>query len=208
MAAGSPGWLTRLFSWKTLLIYVAGGASAFLAIAVGAVVVVEGGLFNATASAPDIPAAAVVVHTAFITSVQLRARNIQPPGRFTSAQVAAGFRDYDASCAVCHGGPGVARADWTQGMTPTPPYIVDSARSFRPRELFWIVGQGARMTAMPAWGEVRTDGQLWDLVAFLEALPYLTAADYARMRANARAAAAAANAPPVAASTGHPRPTS
>jgi mono/diheme cytochrome c family protein len=194
MAAGSPGWLTRLFSWKTLLIYVAGGASAFLAIAAGAVVVVEGGLFNATASAPDIPAAAAVVHTAFITSVQLRARNIQPPARFTSEEVAAGFRDYDASCAVCHGGPGVARADWTQGLTPTPPYIVDSARSFRPRELFWIVGQGARMTAMPAWREVRTDGQLWDLVAFLEALPYLTAADYARMRAAAGTAGAASRA--------------
>jgi hypothetical protein len=63
------------------------------------------------------------------------------------------------------------------------------------------------MTAMPAWGEVRTDGQLWDLVAFLEALPYLTAADYARMRANARAAGAP-DAAPVAAPSGHPRPAS
>jgi hypothetical protein len=50
------------------------------------------------------------------------------------------------------------------------------------------------MTALPAWGEVRTDGQLWDLVAFLEALPYLTAADYARMRAAAGTAGAASRA--------------
>jgi hypothetical protein len=68
-------------------------------------------------------------------------------------------------------------------MTPTPPYLEDAARRWRPEELYWIVGQGVKMTAMPAWGETRSNGQVWDLVAFLEALPDLTTADYARMRA-------------------------
>jgi mono/diheme cytochrome c family protein len=71
-------------------------------------------------------------------------------------------------------------------MTPSPPYLSDAARQWRPRELYWIVGQGARMTAMPAWSESRSDAQLWSLVAFLEAMPYLTPDEYARMRSTSR----------------------
>ena len=54
-----------------------------------------------------------------------------------------------------------------------------------------IVGQGARMTAMPAWSESRSDAQLWSLVAFLEAMPYLTPFEYARMRPTTRGRSAA-----------------
>jgi hypothetical protein len=40
-----------------------------------------------------------------------------------------------------------------------------------------------KMTAMPAWSAVRTDAEVWDLVAFLETLPYISPPTYARMRA-------------------------
>jgi mono/diheme cytochrome c family protein len=186
MAVRLPRSIMRFLpSPRDILIWVAGGVCALVAMAIGALVVIEGGLFNATASTPHIPAVAVAAHTAFIRSVQVRAAGVVAPARFTPAEVSAGFRDYDASCAVCHGGPGIAQARWASAMTPPPPYLEDSARRWRPRELYWIVGQGAKMTAMPAWAELRSDGQLWDLVAFLEVLPYLTAADYARMRAAA-----------------------
>ncbi|HEY5289366.1 MAG TPA: cytochrome c [Caulobacteraceae bacterium] len=167
---------------RDLLIWVAGGVCALAAIGIGALVVVEGGLFNATASTPHIPIVAVAAHTAFIRSVEVRAEGIKTPAHFTAVEVKAGFRDYDASCSSCHGAPGVSNAGWAHTMTPPPPYLEDAARRWRPRELYWIVGQGVKMTAMPAWAEVRSKDQVWDLVAFLEALPYLSAADYARMR--------------------------
>lgn len=186
MAVRLPRSIMRfLTSPRDIVIWMAGGVCALVAMAIGALVVIEGGLFNATASTPHIPAVAVAAHTAFIRSVQVRAEDVVAPARFTPAEVRAGFRDYDASCAVCHGGPGIAQARWASAMTPPPPYLEDAARRWRPQELYWIVGQGAKMTAMPAWAEVRSNGQVWDLVAFLEALPYLTAADYARMRASA-----------------------
>jgi len=189
-------WIPRpivrfLTSPKELLIFVAGGVCAFGAIGIGAMVVIEGGLFNATASAPHLAVVAVAAHTAFIRSVEVRAAGVKAPARFAPAEITAGFRDYDASCVVCHGAPGIAQARWTSAMTPPPPYLEDAARRWRPRELYWIVGQGAKMTAMPAWAEVRSDGQVWNLVAFLEALPYLTAADYQHMRTEARSAGGA-----------------
>lgn len=179
--------IARFFtSPRDLLIFVAGGLGALAAIGIGALAVIEGGLFNATASTPHNPIVAVAAHTAFIRSVQVNAAGVTPPARFTRAEVMAGFRDYDDSCTVCHGAPGISQARWVSGMTPPPPYLEDSARRWRARELYWIVGQGAKMTAMPAWAEVRSNGQVWDLVAFLEALPYLTAADYQRLRTEAR----------------------
>ena len=68
-------------------------------------------------------------------------------------------------------------------MTPSPPYLVDAARHWRARELYWIVAHGVKLTAMPAWESIRSDAQIWNIVAFLEAAPYLTPRDYARIRA-------------------------
>src|SRR5665213_1194649 len=134
-----------LTSPRLLLLWFAGVLSGLLAMGLGAIVVIEGGLFNATASTPHSPVVALAAHTAFIRSVQVRAKGVKvPPSRFTAAQVTAGFRDYDVSCAACHGGPGIPRADWAGGMTPTPPYLEDAARRWRPGELYWIVGQGVK----------------------------------------------------------------
>jgi len=178
-------------SRRSLMIWLLGVASVLAVMGLGALAVVEGGLFDATASTPDNPIAAVGIHTTFIRSVQVCAAHIQAPARFTAAQIQAGLADYDASCAACHGAPGISRASWANAMTPSPPYLSDAARQWRPRELYWIIGQGARMTAMPAWSESRSDAQLWSLVAFLEAMPYLSPDEYARMRPGTRGEGAA-----------------
>jgi mono/diheme cytochrome c family protein len=183
MATDAPSAFQHLRSHRrSLIIWLAGVATAFAAIGVAALVVIEGGLFDATASTPHNPLVALAVHTAYIRSVQVRAAGIQAPARFTAAQVRAGLADYNATCTACHGAPGMPRWSWANAMTPSPPYLSDVARRWRPRELFWILGQGVKMTGMPAWGESRTDAQLWNLVAFLEAMPLLKPADYARMQ--------------------------
>ncbi len=167
---------------KPLTDFVAGAAALGAVMAVGGLVVVQLGLFDTRASTPHGPILAWATHTTFVHAAQRAAGRISVPAQFTPAEVEAGFKDYDASCAACHGGPGLARADWTQGLNPSPPYLVSTARNWTPGELYWVVKNGVKMTAMPAWGTVRSDGQVWDLVAFLEALPYLSADDYTRMR--------------------------
>lgn len=63
-----------------------------------------------------------------------------------------------------------------------PPYLTDAPRHWRARELHGIVGQRVKVTAMPAWTLSRTDQQVWNIVAFLGAAPYLSPRDYAKMR--------------------------
>ena len=183
-----PDWRRLAETW--LLAWI---AAAVLA-GVAATAVIEGGLFNATASTPHYPPVGWAAHAAFISSVKARSGDIRAPARFSRAETLAGFRQYQGDCVMCHGGPGVARAAWVQGLTPTPPFLLDAARRWTPSQLYWIVGQGIKMTAMPAWRDTRTQGEVWNLVAFLEILPYLSAQDYARMRAADTASPPAARA--------------
>ena len=53
-------------------------------------------------------------------------------------------------------------------------------------ELFWIVDHGIKMTGMPAWRGTMTEQEIWNTVAFLEAMPKMNAQDYARWRAQRR----------------------
>jgi len=184
VSAEKPRWRGLIAAW--LAAWIVAGAVA----GAGALAVIEGGLFDATASTPHYPLVGWAAHAAFISSVKARAGDIAAPGHFSAAEVTAGFHDYQADCALCHGGPAVSRTPWVQGMTPTPPFLIDAARSWTPSQLYWIVGQGIKMTAMPAWRAVLTRGQVWNLVAFLEALPYLSGEDYARLKAADAAAGA------------------
>jgi mono/diheme cytochrome c family protein len=169
---------------RWLIGWVLGGFTALIAAIAIALFVIFSGAFDVTASTPHHPLVAWATHTTMKHSVRARAKGRAAPKAFTAAQVAAGFNEYDQHCAACHGGPGLSRAVWASAISPTPPYLLDAARRWSPAELEFIVHNGVKMTAMPAWGEVERDDQIWNLVAFLEALPRLSAADYANMRAS------------------------
>jgi mono/diheme cytochrome c family protein len=165
------------------LTYMALGAALVLAsLGAGALAVVEFGLFDTTAATPHGPIIGWAMHATMMNSTRFRARQIKAPEAFNPAEVRAGFALYDAHCALCHGGPGVPRATWVAGMTPTPPFLVDAAPDWTPAQLDLIVADGVKMTAMPGWRPVLSEGQIWDVVAFLKALPYLSEKDYAAMR--------------------------
>lgn len=175
-------------AWRRLLTgrlaWVAAGVILTLAaFGIGGLVVIEGGLFDATAVTPHGRLMGWATHTTMIHVFQRRAKDVEAPSRFSAAQVGAGLRLYDDHCAMCHGGPGVARARWTSGLTPTPPYLTDAARQWTPAELRAIVADGVKMTAMPAWSTSLSSDQIWDLVAFVEAMPGVSATTYAQARA-------------------------
>jgi len=158
--------------------FVAAGVVGGLA----GLLVVYAGLFDARASTPHDPLTAWATHTTMVHYMRRASPASAPSPTFTPAQTLAGFRAYEADCEVCHGGPGVAHAHWVDGMNPSPPYLLDQSHRWTPNQLFWIVKNGVKMTGMPAWGATQTDADVWNLVAFLEAMPYLAPADYQNMR--------------------------
>lgn len=162
-----------------LLLFSAGVVSALAGAGLAAGGVIALGVYDVGASTPHGALTAWTLHTAFIRSVAAHAGAEAP--RFTSAQVMAGLRQYRQDCLQCHGAPGVGRERWVSGMTPTPPYLSGAAGHWTAGQLHWVIANGAKMTGMPAWKVSRSDDQIWNLVAFVEALPSMTADDYARM---------------------------
>lgn len=181
-----------LYRWRwRIAAYVLGGASAFAVMGLGALAVVQFGLYNTSATKPHYKLVSWAAHATFTNSTRWRSQGVTAPSSFTPAQVQAGAAEYVDDCMMCHGGPGVARARWVQGLTPTPPYLLDAAQRWTKPQLFWILQRGVKMSAMPAWGETRSDAQLWNLVAFLDALPKLSAADFHKMQPDATASGVA-----------------
>ncbi|WP_325266832.1 cytochrome c [Phenylobacterium sp.] len=162
-----------------LLTGVVIGVAALGAAAWGTVL---SGAFDMAASVPHGRLAYRILDTVKLHSVRRHARGIRVPARFTADEMRAGFRLYDAHCVTCHGGPGIAPAPLSYGLNPPPPYLINSPDRWRPNELYWIIRNGEKMTAMPAWKGRLSAREAWNLVAFIEALRSLDYPGYLAMR--------------------------
>lgn len=184
--------------WKTLLDHFVAAAAIGAIAGLGGLAFIYSGLFEAEASKPHSKLIDWATKTTMTHSVRRHGTAIEAPASASAEQVMDGFCQYETHCVACHGGPGVARQSWVNGMTPDPPYLVDARSKWRPRELYWIVRNGIKMTGMPAWEKEMSERQTWDVVAFLSAMPRLPAGTYASWRASGLCGAATpVSAPPL-----------
>jgi mono/diheme cytochrome c family protein len=164
---------------RALLVFVV----VLLALALG---FIYSGLFDVAASSPDASAVRWVVHTVRERSVARRMKDVQVPPLTDPALIRSGFLRYQESCVTCHGAPGVEASEIGQGLSPYPPELATASQDANPRELFWIVKNGIKMTGMPAFGVTHTDPEIWATVAFLLKMPKMTPAEYQAMAEGAR----------------------
>ena len=143
--------------------------------------VLYAGIFNVAADYPHAALTRWLLHTGMKESVRYHARDIKVPPLDRPHMVMMGFRHYREMCVKCHLAPGVKSSEIRQGLMPRPPKLQRVVGGLKPAELFWIVKHGVRMTAMPAWGKTHSDDKIWAIVAFLEKLPNMTAAQYQQM---------------------------
>ena len=70
-------------------------------------------------------------------------------------------------------------------MNPDPPDLKNIAHERQPAELFWVIKNGIKMTAMPSFGAIGVDDkEIWSIVAFVRRLPNVSDADYKAWTAN------------------------
>jgi hypothetical protein len=67
-------------------------------------------------------------------------------------------------------------------LYPRPPSWRDLG-AVDPREAFWVIKHGIKMTGMPAWGTGEKDEGSWEVVLFIRHVPQLTPAEEREMEA-------------------------
>ena len=105
----------------------------------------------------------------------------------TRRSCGTGARAYATrGCTNCHGGPGVEWQKFSEGLNPDPPDLKEVVPSREPRELFWVIKNGIKMTGMPSFTVAgMSDSDIWAIVAFLKKLPSVSEADYKAWSAGA-----------------------
>jgi cytochrome c553 len=121
------------------------------------------------------------LHSAMRQSVETHSMGITVPELDDPALVLRGAGHYATGCAPCHGAPGQPRSPVALAMTPHPPDLTGRIDDWDPEELFWIVRNGVKFTAMPAWVAYERTDEVWAMVAFLLRMPDLDPAAWRRL---------------------------
>lgn len=163
---------TRRWKWAGI------GALAVLAIGAAGLGFVYSGAYDVAADVPHTNLVYWLLDTARDRSVEVRARSVQvPKDLVTQTRVAAGAGLYAEMCSGCHLAPGMEKTEIAQGLYPAAPELADGT-DLSPAEAFWIIKHGIKATGMAAWGKTHNDTLIWDMVAFLQKLPSLSADQY------------------------------
>lgn len=93
-----------------------------------------------------------------------RQKNPLPP---TTENLLAGARLYRDKCSDCHGSPVNPNSDYGRSFYPGAPQFMKQAPDLPDHENFYIIKHGVRWTAMPAWGNIMTDSEIWQVVLVL-----------------------------------------
>lgn len=180
---------------KLLLIIAVTATGLGLTAALTAAVVVYAGIYDISATRQHLQITHSLMETAMRQSVRRQARGIDEPPLADPQMVRRGAALYHHNCVQCHGAPGVAQSAIGLSMQPLPGPLVDAKQHWRPRELYWVVRHGIKMTGMPAWQYRLADEELWELVAFMQQLPQLSAPRYAQWTQSAPAPAGGQRSP-------------
>jgi hypothetical protein len=114
-----------------------------------------------------------------IVNVPLKARIDReiksPPFGIGEDVYEGGARVYRSQCAACHGTPG-RDVPFAKRMYPAAPQLwkkhprndVVGVSDDDPGETYWKVANGIRLTGMPAYAQVLTDTQMWQVTLLLK----------------------------------------
>lgn len=145
------------------------------------VVIVVGGLIPIKASSEHWPITKWFLDFSMARSFSTHSIGIDVPPLDHPALIVRGATQYETTCRPCHGAPDLRAPRVAAAMLPKPPYLPPLIANWEPAELFSIVKHGVKFTGMPGWPAKNRDDEVWAMIAFLQRLPELDAAEYRRL---------------------------
>jgi mono/diheme cytochrome c family protein len=154
--------------------------------AIGGAAFVYSGFYNVGADDPHTRPVFAALETLRQRSITMHAKDIQVPDLDDPKKIAEGAEHYSAMCTGCHLAPGMKASDSEirPGLYPQPPNLAERG-VHDPKEAFWVIKHGIKMSAMPAWGSTHDDESIWNMVAFVHKLPQMSVEEYQRLTGSA-----------------------
>ena len=118
-------------------------------------------------------------------AIPIEQRNASNPIAFSPDLLQEGLAHFADHCAVCHANDGSGKTPIGKNVYPKAPDLrLSDTQSMSDGELFWVIHNGIRFTAMPAWGEgdPAQDKDSWKLIHFIRHLPQLTPEELDQMK--------------------------
>ena len=159
-------------------------AALLLVSILGVGLFIASGLYNIAADSPHWKITYATIQTLRERSLEHYSSGITVPANLNDPQlILKGAGQYAAMCSNCHLAPGKNNSELRAGLYPQPPNL--SKVRVAPREAFWVIKHGLKMSAMPAWGASHDDATIWSMVAFLQIIPDMSAVQYKEIVAKA-----------------------
>lgn len=169
------------------MVLAAIGATSALGIAAGGVAAFTG-LIDVSAVTPHSTIVYAAIEELRERAIDRQVRDITPPKDMSDPErLRRGAGNYSAMCANCHLTPGQENSEIRMGLYPAPPdltkaSLMGQSSDKKSARRFWIIKHGIKASGMPAWSKGgMEDAAIWDLAAFLDRLPALSAEQYRRV---------------------------
>ena len=118
-------------------------------------------------------------------AIPLEQRNAPNPIPLNPDVMKESLAHFADHCATCHANDGSGQTPIGKNVYPKAPDLrLADTQSMSDGEIFWVIHNGIRFTAMPAWGDgdPAEDKASWKLVHFIRHLPKLTPEELERMK--------------------------
>jgi mono/diheme cytochrome c family protein len=118
-------------------------------------------------------------------AIPIEQRNAQNPVSLNPDVMKESLAHFADHCATCHANDGSGETPIGKHVYPKAPDLrLSDTQSMSDGEIFWVIHNGIRFTAMPAWGEGNPaeDKDSWKLVHFIRHLPTLTPEELDQMK--------------------------
>jgi mono/diheme cytochrome c family protein len=152
---------------KTLKTLALGALAAYVFAALVLVSFAKLGALPVQADAVPGPLETTLLGSALRASVARRAPTAGNPVPASEDHLAAGAKLYRDMCSRCHSLSRDSDNAFGRSFYPPAPNLLRDGTSYSDQETFWIVKHGIRNTAMPAWGNLLSDEEIWEVVTLL-----------------------------------------
>src|SRR6478672_12332076 len=153
---------------KIIKVFVLGAISAYSLAAFALVSSAGLGVLPVQADVAPTALETSLLGAALHAAVARHAANEGNPMSPTEETLLSGAKTYQAMCSRCHGASRESDTSYGRSFYPPAPQLPLTRSSYNDKEMFWIVKHGIRNTAMPAWGNLLSDEDIWQVVTLVE----------------------------------------